>query len=80
MIARTETIHFCNSPLWRAITKMENPNFGKLGLWNLTHRNNKNLVKNAKSPDFVECPSGNPYTFNAYKALLLMTADTYDFE
>jgi len=24
--------------------------------------------------------SGNPYTFNDYKALLLMTADTYDFE
>jgi len=24
--------------------------------------------------------SGNPYTFNDYKALLLMTADTYDYE
>jgi len=24
--------------------------------------------------------SGNPYTFNDYKALLLMTANTYDYE
>jgi len=24
--------------------------------------------------------SGNPYTFNDYKALLLTTADTYDYE
>jgi len=24
--------------------------------------------------------SGNPYSFNDYKALLLMTADTYDYE